>query len=176
MKYIILSIKSVQCDFIKVQEVFMRLGLSLVSLVLASSAVLSGCDTAADAFFSAGDRLFQPGDESAASMQTYTVAEFVRPYTVNPAKANRDYLGQWVKVRGIVADIRRVSGVAGSYFYIVSLKDAPNSNTTLKFQFGSHNNSDVEALRIGETATIIGQVHQLGNEPFPILQNPKVVH
>lgn len=35
----------------------MRSGIRLVNLIVISS-LLSGCETAADAFFSAGDRLF----------------------------------------------------------------------------------------------------------------------
>ena len=62
--------------------------------------LLSGCGLASKAFYSAGDKLFQPGDDAVASMQTYSVAQFLQPFTLNPAKASSDYLGKWVKVRG----------------------------------------------------------------------------
>ncbi|SXZ00206.1 lipoprotein [Klebsiella pneumoniae] len=35
--------------------------------------LLSGCGLASKAFYSAGDKLFQPGDDAVASMQTYSV-------------------------------------------------------------------------------------------------------
>ena len=59
--------------------------------------LLSGCGLASKAFYSAGDKLFQPGDDAVASMQTYSVAQFLQPFTLNPAKASSDYLGKWVK-------------------------------------------------------------------------------
>ena len=34
--------------------------------------LLSGCGLASKAFYSAGDKLFQPGDDAVASMQTYS--------------------------------------------------------------------------------------------------------
>ena len=55
--------------------------------------LLSGCGLASKAFYSAGDKLFQPGDDAVASMQTYSVAQFLQPFTLNPAKASSDYLG-----------------------------------------------------------------------------------
>ena len=61
--------------------------------------LLSGCGLASKAFYSAGDKLFQPGDDAVASMQTYSVSQFLQPFTLNPAKASSDYLGKWVKVR-----------------------------------------------------------------------------
>ncbi len=61
--------------------------------------LLSGCGLASKAFYSAGDKLFQPGDDAVASMQTYSVAQFLQPFTLNPAKASSDYLGKWVEVR-----------------------------------------------------------------------------
>ncbi|VCW25177.1 hypothetical protein BANRA_02793 [Klebsiella variicola] len=61
--------------------------------------LLSGCGLASKAFYSAGDKLFQPGDDAVASMQTYSVAQFLQPFTLNPAKASSDYLGKWVKGR-----------------------------------------------------------------------------
>ena len=51
--------------------------------------LLSGCGLASKAFYSAGDKLFQPGDDAVASMQTYSVAQFLQPFTLNPAKASR---------------------------------------------------------------------------------------
>ena len=56
--------------------------------------LLSGCGLASKAFYSAGDKLFQPGDDAVASMQTYSVAQFLQPFTLNPAKASSDYLGK----------------------------------------------------------------------------------
>ncbi len=41
--------------------------------------LLSGCGLASKAFYSAGDKLFQPGDDAVASMQTYSVAQFLQP-------------------------------------------------------------------------------------------------
>jgi len=153
----------------------MRSSIRLVNLIIISS-LLSGCETAADAFFSAGDRLFQPGESSAASMPTLSVADFIAPYTLNPVKANKDYLGEWVKLRGVVIDIRKVNGISNAYSYLVSLKDENNkTNNVIQFQFGSHNSTNVESLQIGRSATIIGQVHALGEAPLPLLQNPKVV-
>lgn len=126
----------------------MRSGIRLVNLIIISS-LLSGCETAADAFFSAGDRLFQPGESSAASMPTLSVADFVAPYTLNPVKANKDYLGEWVKLRGVVIDIRKVNGISNAYSYLVSLKDENNkTNNVIQFQFGSHNSTNVESLQI----------------------------
>lgn len=46
----------------------MRSGIRLVNLIVISS-LLSGCETAADAFFSAGDRLFQPGSHQLRQCQ-----------------------------------------------------------------------------------------------------------
>ncbi len=51
------------------------------------------------------------------------VAQFLQPFTLNPAKASSDYLGKWVKVRGVIVDIRRKSGIAGSYYFIVTMRD-----------------------------------------------------
>lgn len=153
----------------------MSLSVRLLPLIF-SIFILSGCGIASNAFYSAGDKLFQPGEDAVASMQMYSVAEFVQPYAINPAKASSDYLGKWVKVRGVVADIRRANGIAGSYYYLVSLRDEHNKTSKLlTFHFGSHNGADVESLKNGSIATILGQVHQLNDSPLPILQNPKVV-
>lgn len=131
---------------------------------------------ASKAFYSAGDKLFQPGDDAVASMQTYSVAQFLQPFTLNPAKASSDYLGKWVKVRGVIVDIRRMSGIAGSYYFTVTMRDEQNkTDKRLTFNFGSHNSADVESLSNGSIATIIGQVHQVQDSTVPTLQNPKVV-
>lgn len=91
-------------------------------------------------------------------MQTYSVAQFLQPFTLNPAKASSDYLGKWVKVRGVIVDIRRKSGIAGSYYFIVTMRDEQNkTDKRLTFNFGSHNSADVEALSNGSVATIVGQ-------------------
>ncbi|PJX61458.1 hypothetical protein CWM56_29440, partial [Klebsiella sp. E-Nf3] len=128
------------------------------------------------AFFTAGDKLFQPGDNATASMPTYSVAQFLQPYALNPAKASSDNLGKWVKIRGVIVDIRRMSGIADSYYYIVTMRDEQNkTDKLLTFNFGSHTKSDVESLSNGSIATIIGQVHQLQDSTIPRLQNPKVV-
>ncbi|WP_374245353.1 OB-fold putative lipoprotein [Klebsiella quasipneumoniae subsp. similipneumoniae] len=138
--------------------------------------LLSGCGLASKAFYSAGDKLFQPGDDTVASMQTYSVAQFLQPFTLNPAKASSDYLGKWVKVRGVIVDIRRMSGIAGSYYFTVTMRDEQNkTDKRLTFNFGSHNSADVESLSNGSIATIIGQVHQVQDSTVPTLQNPKVV-
>ena len=153
----------------------MLLSIRLLPLLLITS-ILSGCNMASKAFYSAGDKLFQPGEETVASMQTYSVAQFLKPYTVNPARASSDYLGKWVKVKGIVTDIRRANGIAGSYYFLVTMRDEHNkTDKLLTFNFGSHNSADVESLSNGSIATILGQVHQLNDSTFPILQNPKVV-
>lgn len=82
-------------------------------------------------------------------MQTYSVAQFLQPFTLNPAKASSDYLGKWVKVRGVIVDIRRKSGIAGSYYFIVTMRDEQNkTDKRLTFNFGSHNSAD-EALSNG---------------------------
>lgn len=109
-------------------------------------------------------------------MQTYSVAQFLQPFTLNPAKASSDYLGKWVKVRGVIVDIRRMSGIAGSYYFIVTMRDEQNkTDKRLTFNFGSHNSADVESLSNGSIATIIGQVHRVQDSTIPTLQNPKVV-
>ncbi|HBY0384639.1 TPA: OB-fold putative lipoprotein, partial [Klebsiella variicola] len=104
--------------------------------------LLSGCGLASKAFYSAGDKLFQPEDDAVASMQTYSVAQFLQPFTLNPAKASSDYLGKWVKVRGVIVDIRRMSGIAGSYYFTVTMRDEQNkTDKRLTFNFGSHNSA-----------------------------------
>ncbi|MBV7405334.1 OB-fold putative lipoprotein [Enterobacter sp. ENT03] len=145
-----------------------------LAFIFLMPAALSGCSAAADAFFKAGDSLFQPGATETASMRTYSVSEFIKPYSENPVKANKALLGKWVKVKGVVTDISKVSGVAESYSFIVSLKDE-SKNNVIMFQFGSHNTADVEQLRIGSSATIVGQVHNSNNAMLPVLQNPSVV-
>ncbi len=101
--------------------------------------LLSGCGLASKAFYSAGDKLFQPGDDAVASMQTYSVAQFLQPFTLNPAKASSDYLGKWVKVRGVIVDIRRKSGIAGSYYFIVTMRDEQNkTDKRLTFKEGAN--------------------------------------
>ena len=98
------------------------------------------------------------------------------PTSDDPAKASSDYLGKWVKVRGVIVDIRRKSGIAGSYYFIVTMRDEQNkTDKRLTFNFGSHNSADVEALSNGSVATIVGQVHQVQDSTIPTLQNPKVV-
>lgn len=81
-------------------------------------------------------------------------------------------MGQGTRV---IVDIRRKSGIAGSYYFIVTMRDEQNkTDKRLTFNFGSHNSAD-EALSNGSVATIVGQVHQVQDSTIPTLQNPKVV-
>lgn len=75
----------------------------------------------------------------------------------------------------MIVDIRRKSGIAGSYYFIVTMRDEQNkTDKRLTFNFGSHNSAD-EALSNGSVATIVGGVHQVQDSTIPTLQNPKVV-
>ena len=153
----------------------MRHSIRIINILLVTL-LLSGCQHAANAFFAAGDSLFQPGGSSLEAMPTLSVNDLVRPYNSNPAKANKAYLGKWVKVRGVVADIRKRDGIAGSYFYTLKLKDEANrTNEVLTFIFNAHNFSDIESLETGKIATVLAQVHQVGENSLPQLENPKVL-
>ncbi|SQC14686.1 lipoprotein [Klebsiella pneumoniae] len=55
--------------------------------------LLSGCGLASKAFYSAGDKLFQPGDDAVASMQTYSVAQFLQPFTPQPGEGQQRLSG-----------------------------------------------------------------------------------
>ncbi len=64
-------------------------------------------------------------------------------------------MGQGTRV---IVDIRRKSGIAGSYYFIVTMRDEQNkTDKRLTFNFGSHNSADVEALSNGSVATIVGR-------------------
>lgn len=63
-------------------------------------------------------------------------------------------MGQGTRV---IVDIRRKSGIAGSYYFIVTMRDEQNkTDKRLTFNFGSHNSAD-EALSNGSVATIVGR-------------------
>lgn len=154
----------------------MRLKLCLGIMIL-STLILSACVTDDSAI---GEVLLSPGKSAVDSAQIATVADFAQAYSDNAAKANREYTRKWVKLRGIVTDVRKIEvlkGTGSNDYYIVSLKDdTKKTKEIMTCRFNFNKRSDVELLKAGSVATILGQVDELGNTSrLPMLMNSSLV-
>ena len=154
----------------------MRLGVHLTVVIIASL-VLSACVTDDSAI---GELVLKPGQEAVSSAQMATVADFADSYSANSAKANSDYARKWVKLRGIVTDVRKIEvfkGTGANDYYMVSLKDdTKKTDKIMACRFNFNKKSEVESLKTGSVATILGQVDVLDNSsPLPMLMNSSLV-
>jgi len=154
----------------------MRANLCL-AVLLVTVLTMSACVTDNSAV---GEMLLSPGKSAVNSAQTATVADFVKSYSENAAKANREYSRKWVKLRGIVTDVRKIEVFKGSSatdYYIVGLKDdTKKTNQIMTCRFNFNKGSEVESLKAGTVATILGQVDELDNtSSLPVLMNSSLV-
>lgn len=121
-----------------------------------------------------------PGEDKITTAQTATVADFVESYSENSVKANSDYIGKWVKIRGTIADVRKIKGAKGTNepdYYLVGLRDdTGKTKSVISCRFNSNKQSAVLALKKGQPAVFYGVIDEADSSGLPVITDCQVVN
>ncbi len=124
-----------------------------------------------------GNSLFGPDDQAIQQAQTATVADFVETYRKNAVKANNDYAGKWVKLRGKITGIGKVERFNEPDDYMVTLQDdTGKTREVIGCIFTPDKLDQIESLTNGSQIIIAGRIGEL--DPvvrLPVLEFSRVI-
>ncbi len=131
------------------------------SLILFVTVLFMACSTGCVRDNAISD-VFSPGQDKVAQAPTATVANFVESYGENSVKANKEYKGKWVKVRGRVVAINKREWYDGRTFYQVELVDENGKySKVLNCRFNFNRESEVMTLKTGQVAVLYGLIDEV---------------
>ena len=108
------------------------------------------------------EMLFSPSDADVAKYPLATVADFAKTYRENSVKADNDYNGKWVKVRGRISAIERLEWLDGRTYYFVKLVDETGKEKKgLQFRFNFNRESEIVELKNNTVVTLFGRIDKV---------------